>query len=379
MSSSKMFINMKQCSSVTLPAPNPKVGAFHRTLPHYNHTPLVSLPEIAEELGIGHLLLKDEGSRLGLPAFKILGASWATVQAISKTLRLGFPEQPNGASSSASGVLLEHLAKAAQEADFTLYAATDGSHGRAVSRMAKYLGIKAKILVPKFVDRHVIANIRSEGSTVEVCNGDYDQTVLAAKRAAEDHPDGKGLLISDTSLKFGDETAQWIVDGYQTIFDEIEEQIVGISSGKDITHVIIPVGSGSLATAAATFFSRKSAKPIIITVEPEAAPCLKSSLEAGKSTTVDVGYSICTGLCCGTLSADAWPILKECVNIALTVDDLKVDEAIADLRKHGVHSGPCGAASLSAARQLLGTEGFDSKSFVLILCTEGERSYELQI
>lgn len=101
MSSSKMFNNMKQCSSVTLPAPNPKVGAFHRTLPHYNHTPLVSLPEIAEELGIGHLLLKDEGSRLGLPAFKILGASWATVQAISKTLRLGFPEQPNGASSSA--------------------------------------------------------------------------------------------------------------------------------------------------------------------------------------------------------------------------------------------------------------------------------------
>lgn len=257
---------------------------------------------------------------------------------------------------------MENIAKAAQEADFTLYAATDGSHGRAVSRMAKYLGIKATILVPKFVDRHVIANIQSEGSTVEVCNRDYDQTVLASKRAAEEHPDGKGLLISD-----------------QTIFDEIEEQVVGISSGKAITHVIIPVGSGSLATAAAIFFSRKLVKPFIINVEPEAAPCLKASLEADKSTTVDVGYSICTGMCCGTLSANAWPILKECVNIALTVDDLKVDEAIVELRRYGVHSGPCGAASLSAARQLLGTESFDSKSIVLVLCTEGARSYELKI
>jgi len=201
---------------------------------------------------------------------------------------------------------LEHLAKAAQDAGLTLYAATDGSHGRAVSRMAKYLGIKARILVPTMVDEQVIANIRSEGSSVEVCNGDYDQTVLATKHAAEEHPDGKGLLISDTSLEFGDETAQWIVDGYQTMFEEVEEQAVGIAGGKAITHVIIPVGSGSLASAAASFFSRKLSKPIIITVEPEAAPCLKTSLEAGKSTTVDVGYSICTGLCCGTLSANAW-------------------------------------------------------------------------
>ncbi|TVY40060.1 Diaminopropionate ammonia-lyase [Lachnellula subtilissima] len=377
--SPKMFINMKQSSPMALPAPNPKVGAFHRILPHYGYTPLVSLPEIAKELGIGHLLLKDEGSRLGLPAFKILGASWATVQVISKIVKLGSPEPTKGALSSTSGLSLEHIAKAAQEADFTLYAATDGSHGRAVSRMAKYLGIRARILVPKFVDRHVIANIQSEGSTVEVYNGDYDQAVLAAKRAAEEHPDGKGLLISDTPLDFGDETAHWIVDGYQTIFDEIEEQVVGISSGKAIIHVIIPVGSGSLATAAAIFFSRKLVKPIIITVEPEAAPCLKASLEAGKSTTVDVGYSICTGMCCGTLSANAWPILKECVNIALTVDDLKVDEAIVDLRRYGVRSGPCGAASLSAARQLLGTESFDSKSIVLVLCTEGARSYELKI
>ena len=33
-------------------------------------------------LGVGEVLLKDESSRLGLPAFKILGASWAIYRSL---------------------------------------------------------------------------------------------------------------------------------------------------------------------------------------------------------------------------------------------------------------------------------------------------------
>jgi diaminopropionate ammonia-lyase len=98
--SSKIFVNMKQRSQMTFPPSNPKIGAFHRTLPHYSPTPLVSLPEIAKDLGVGHLLLKDEGSRFGLPAFKILGASWATTQAIAKRLKLEPPEKTDDESLS---------------------------------------------------------------------------------------------------------------------------------------------------------------------------------------------------------------------------------------------------------------------------------------
>jgi diaminopropionate ammonia-lyase len=244
--------------------------------------------------------------------------------------------------------------------------------------MAKYLGIKARILVPRMVDEHVIFNIKSEGSTVEVYNGDYDQTVLATKKAAEEHPNGKGLLISDTALEVGDEVPQWIVDGYQTMFDEVEEQIADAVPGRAISHVITPLGVGSLAQAVVTHFGRKSHRPKVITVEPEAAACFKTSLEAGESTTVEPSYTICTGMRCGTLSENAWPMLKESANIALTVDDLKVDEAIKELREYEVLAGPCGAASLAAARQLPGTEDFDSEAVVLILCTEGERYYQLE-
>ena len=42
------------------------------------------VPELAAELGVGRLLVKDESSRLGLPAFKVLGASWASRQVLQR-------------------------------------------------------------------------------------------------------------------------------------------------------------------------------------------------------------------------------------------------------------------------------------------------------
>jgi diaminopropionate ammonia-lyase len=43
----------------------------------------VEVPALARELGAGRVFVKDESSRLGLAAFKILGASWAIHQIIS--------------------------------------------------------------------------------------------------------------------------------------------------------------------------------------------------------------------------------------------------------------------------------------------------------
>ncbi len=63
--------------------------AFHRSMPGYRPTRLVSSPELARRLGIASLLIKDESSRFGLPAFKVLGASWAVNRALAD--RLGSP------------------------------------------------------------------------------------------------------------------------------------------------------------------------------------------------------------------------------------------------------------------------------------------------
>ena len=70
---------------------------FHRRLPGYRRTPLHDAPQLAEELGVSRVLVKDEADRLGLPAFKMLGASWATYRALYE--RLG--REPGGWSTIA--------------------------------------------------------------------------------------------------------------------------------------------------------------------------------------------------------------------------------------------------------------------------------------
>src|SRR5665648_913730 len=52
--------------------------AFHPSLPGFAATPLRPAPKAAQRLGVRSVLVKDESHRLGMPSFKILGASWAT-------------------------------------------------------------------------------------------------------------------------------------------------------------------------------------------------------------------------------------------------------------------------------------------------------------
>jgi diaminopropionate ammonia-lyase len=163
---------------------NPAVEEFHRRLPGYNTTRLVSLPDAARELGLGHVLLKDESDRFGLPAFKILGASWAIHRAIATQGDLDL-------SSS-----IETISTFAKERGIKLVTCSEGNWGRAVARMAKYLSIPATILVPRFMDKVTQEAIRSEGATVKVVEGNYDDSIAAAREESEG---SKSLLVMDIS------------------------------------------------------------------------------------------------------------------------------------------------------------------------------------
>ncbi len=103
---------------------------FDRRLPDYAVTPLLDAPGLADSLGVGKVWVKDESWRLGLPAFKILGASWAVYKALEA--RFGAVGKWENLDE-----LKERLAPLLP---LTLAAATDGNHGRAVARMAKLLG-----------------------------------------------------------------------------------------------------------------------------------------------------------------------------------------------------------------------------------------------
>ncbi|KAJ4375215.1 hypothetical protein N0V83_002301 [Neocucurbitaria cava] len=362
-----MFLNPLAASwRYAGPRANPAVESFHKSLPNYAVTPLISLPDLAKDLGLGYVLLKDESSRLGLPAFKILGASWAIYKAIAGQclLPLTASIQELGAVASKNGV--------------RLVTCTEGNWGRAVARMAKYLQITAVIFVPDFMDQATQQKIESEGAKVVVVDGDYDFSIAKAREEA----DKGGLLVMDVSWAGYEEIPEWVVEGYTTMLVETDRQLLELGIGA-VTHAIASVGVGSWAQAVTMHYKseERSCQATVVTVEPETAASLKTSLEAGKITPISTGHTIMNGMNCGTTSTTAWNVLKDGVDASVTVSDIDVHNDLQYLHSQIVQNGPCGAAPLTALKKLCKEKkdelGLDEKSVITLFSTEGARDYIL--
>ena len=61
---------------------------FHKSLPEYRETPLISLSHLSGELGVGGIYVKDESWRFGLNAFKGLGGAYAMFRILCRRLGL---------------------------------------------------------------------------------------------------------------------------------------------------------------------------------------------------------------------------------------------------------------------------------------------------
>jgi diaminopropionate ammonia-lyase len=319
-----------------VPPPSDAAASFHAALEGYAPTPLCDLPALAAELGIAAVALKDESNRLGLPAFKVLGASWA----VERALR----EQP--------GV-------------HTLVTASAGNHGRAVARVAALRGLAARIYLPARSARARREAIAAEGAEIAVVDGDYEQAVALA--VADGERDGF-LELADV----GDSRpAHWVIDGYATLFDEV-------AAVEAFDVALVPTGVGSLAAAAARFGAATSTK--VVAVEPLTAACVTASLAAGEPTTVETPGTSMAGLDCAAVSPAAWPTLRAGICGTVVVSDPDVHAAMRELAAAGLAIGDSGASTVAALRALAADEECEAlraetrlgpKSRVLLIATEG--------
>ena len=386
----KVFANPQATSTlVTLATldggvPGREAFDFHTRLPGYQPSPLVEAPSIAARLGVGTVWVKDESSRLGLPAFKILGTSWAVYRALLQRI---------GGAIDPWNTFDELKVRFAPLKPLTLVAATDGNHGRAVARMAQLLGFQAHILVPRDMTSARIEAIQREGAdvTVTVVNGSYDDAVAESARLASERGQS-ALVISDTAWDGYTEIPRWIMEGYTTILRELDEQLAqraGNGASGDSTRVdlvAVQMGVGGLATAVVWHYRRpelalRSEKPTIVGVEPLGADCLLESARAGHIVEVPgPHHSIMAGLCCGIPSLVAWPVISQGIDVFVAINDAWARAAMRELATAGVVSGETGAAGLAGLLTLL--RGSDQEqcrhllrltpeSRVVVISTEG--------
>ncbi len=334
---------------------------FHRRLSGYSPTPIIPLTELAKQLGLSRLYAKYEHERFGLPSFKPLGVTYATLRLL---------ESQFGPIAD----LAEARRIFAKRPDLALMAATDGNHGRAVARMAAWLGTKATIFVPRDIKPSYLQPIYDEKAEICIVHGDYD---AAVKMAASSARARGALLVSDTGLDTEEVGPNYVLDGYTTLFAEIDDIL-----GRDAYDcLIVPAGVGGLAAAAVKYyrsFERTQALRIC-TVEPDSAACVQASIQAGRIVTITATDSVMSCLQCGTVSCSAWPYLYSGLDAALSITDSWCDPALAALCSVGIFTRPTGAAALAGllasflSSAAMSLEGFGSRrpDSILIVITEG--------
>lgn len=310
---------------------------LHRRLPGYAATSLVPLDGAIEGIA-APTVVKLETARYGLPSFKVLGASWAVASRVADWLGADAPDER---SYDAIRAALDARGRRP-----TLVAATDGNHGRAVAWSARQLGCAAEVFVPAGTAQSRRHAIVGEGAALTVVEGDYDETVGAAATRAT----GDRLLVQDTAVEGRETGVEHVVAGYATIFDELAEQLP--AGSPDPVVLVVPVGVGSLALAAARFIRGRRGEDRLVTVEPTEAASLQRSLADGRLVAMPGPHVSCmVGLRCGSISADAWPELMAATDLAVAIEDAEADDAMRWLAERDVVVGECGAAALAAVRR----------------------------
>ena len=356
-----VLLNPLRADTPRAVAPPDALALLHRRLPGYAPTALRSLPDLAQRWGVARVLAKAETERFGLPSFKVLGATWAVHLTLLE--RAGRPlDTPYDEGSRAELVAASGLR--------ALVTATDGNHGRAVAWAARLFGLQAEVLVPAGTAEARIAAIAGEGARVSVCAGDYDLACREAAGLAAERPGA--LLVQDTWLPGHGDVPTRIVDGYGTLFAEVDAVLPPGAVGA----AFVPVGVGSLALAAVRRYAHASTA--LVGVEPVDAGCLLRSLAAGRLETVGGPYGTqMAGLNCGTPNELAWPELSARLDAAVLVDDDGAAVAMRQLARAGVDAGATGAASVAGAERVLRDDAaraqlrLDQHATVLLLVTEG--------
>jgi diaminopropionate ammonia-lyase len=349
-----------------------EVRAFFAAHPELSPTPLLTLPAMAAALGIGAVSVKDESTRFGLNAFKIVGVRYALHRLTS--------DHGSGSGEQIRADLGKH----------GVVCATAGNHGRAVARVASELGLPCTVFVAapgdgdSPVDRRSraarVAAMTADGAKVVEVAGSYEEAVRQAAACATST---RAIAVSDMSWPGYREIPGFIMAGYTQIIAEAYEQ------WRRMPDVIfVQGGVGGLVSAVASWCAWRfgAARPLVIACEPDGAACLLASAQAGKPIALEGPmYTCMAGLRCAEPSAVAWPAIARGVDAFVSVPDSVVLDMVDQLAqpagadpaiKAGL-SGACGAAALVAVAkspELAGVRRavrMDRSTHALVIVTEG--------
>ena len=305
-------------------APYPSIAA-HRVAELLKHcpaaaqTPLVDASSLAQGFGIGALWVKDERARMNLGSFKALGAAYVIARQASDLAQA--PDQ-----STLSGR--------------TYVTASAGNHGLSVAAGARLFGARAVVYIAETVPEVFADRLRAQGAEVRREGADYAASMNAAATAAAEQ---NWTLLSDSSWPGYTDLPYILMEGYLQMAAE-----TGNQCAQPPTHILLQAGVGGLAGAVAAYARHLwQDAPVIIVVEPDAAPALQASIRAGHAVVADGPDSIMGRLDCKEPSLIALNGLARDADWFATLSDAEVSAVLPVLARADIETTASGAAGIA--------------------------------
>ncbi|OAP42480.1 threonine dehydratase [Sinorhizobium glycinis] len=240
----------------------------------------------------------------------------------------------------------------------TFVCASAGNHAQGFAFVCRHFGVPGIVFMPVTTPQQKIDKTRIFGGeyiTIRLVGDIFDQCYQAAR----DHVKAiAGIMVPP--FDHAD-----IIEGQATVAAEIAEQL---PEGSVPDLVVLPVGGGGLAAGVTGYFHDALTTDRFIFCEPEGAPSLRRSLEAGSVVTLDQVDNFVDGAAVGRIgdlnfsalqgfAPDQVMLLAENA-ICLTITEM--------LNVEGVVLEPAGALSITAL-EALGRAGLEGKTLVAVV------------
>ena len=280
--------------------------------PAAGQTPLVSSPALATLAGVADVHVKDERARMGLGSFKALGAAY----------------------------VIAHDAQTGRAKGQTYVTASAGNHGLSVAAGAAAFAAHAIVFLAETVPESFADRLRGLGADVRRQGAIYEEAMQAAADLAETTG---ATLLSDSSWPEYMTRPHRLMEGYLVLMQEAAAQMPAPP-----THLFLQAGVGGLAAASATYARKIWGKtPKIVVVEPEVAPALIASMQAGAPQITHGPASEMGRLDCKEPSLIALKGLARDADIFMTLTEAEGKAGHDACVQAGLPSTPSGAAGLA--------------------------------
>jgi threonine dehydratase len=210
---------------------------------------------------------------------------------------------------------------------------SSGNHGQAVALSARLLGAPAVIVMPETAPKVKVEGARRYGAEV-IFEG---RTSAERKQRAEAEAARRGLTMVPPF------DHEWIIAGQGTAGLEMLEQCPNVGT------VYVQVGGGGLIAGVSTALKRSRPGVRVIGVEPDGAPKMKSSVDAGQPVVLEKTSSIADGLLPVRPGDLTFAHVKQFVDDIVTIDDAAIASAVKWVFTHAkIVAEPSGAITVAA-------------------------------